>query len=220
MWKDLNIRKLLYQNRYKYLGKFPCDLSDRELLRGFKISGIHRGYSHFSPLWFKEFIELNKPQCVYDPCGGWGHRLLGSFDTKYIYNDNNYKTCNGIKNIIQMFDIKNTTVYTHDCSVFVPDDIFDCVFTCPPYFNTEVYTVPFESFEQYMVWWESTIKRINREGVRLFGLVINQEYKIALVDVLKKYGWVPKSYQPLSNSVSHLSRKLKSEYEELITLTR
>ncbi len=97
LFKDKHIRDKLLANRLKYIGKQRQDLTMREILRGFKISGIYTGFSHFSPLWIKAFIEQYKPKIIYDPCGGWGHRLLGalSTDTPYIYNDFWDKTFEG-----------------------------------------------------------------------------------------------------------------------------
>ena len=61
--------------------------STHVLLRGFKISGIHYGYSHFNPLIIKKFLEDTNAKICYDPCGGWGHRILGSMNIdKYIEN--------------------------------------------------------------------------------------------------------------------------------------
>ena len=57
LFRNDNIRNKLIQNREKYLNKTYENISDIELLRGFKISGIHQGFSHFSPLWIKAFIE-------------------------------------------------------------------------------------------------------------------------------------------------------------------
>ena len=87
LWQDKSVRKKLIENRVKYLGK--TKFSDREILRGFKVSGIHIGYSHFSPLWFKKYIQDENIKRVYDPCGGWGHRLIGAYisNIEYIYND-------------------------------------------------------------------------------------------------------------------------------------
>ena len=56
MWKDENVKRSLIVNRCHYLNKREDQLTDREILRGFKISGIHYGFSHFNPFWIKAFI--------------------------------------------------------------------------------------------------------------------------------------------------------------------
>ncbi|MBW2986724.1 very short patch repair endonuclease, partial [Candidatus Woesearchaeota archaeon] len=92
LWKDEKIRKKLIENRCKYLNKSENELTNNELLRGFKISGIVYGYSQFSPLWIKAFIEKYNVTSIYDPCAGWGHRLLGASKIKYIANDIDERT--------------------------------------------------------------------------------------------------------------------------------
>ena len=83
------IRNRLINNRVKYLHKPIEEISNTELLRGFKISGLYPSYSHFSPLWTKYFVEKYNLKYVADPFGGWGHHMIGfaAANCKYIYND-------------------------------------------------------------------------------------------------------------------------------------
>lgn len=81
-----NIQEKLFNNRLKYINKSKYKLSNLEILRGLKISGLcNNMFSHFSPLWLKAFIEQNNIKSIYDPCGGWGHRLIATNKIKYIY---------------------------------------------------------------------------------------------------------------------------------------
>jgi hypothetical protein len=124
LFQDKNIRDKLIDNRKRYLNKDTFTVF--ELLTGFKIAGIHYGYSHFNPLWFKWFIEKYNVTTCYDPCGGWGHRLLGGLNLKrYIYNDLSTTTYNNINNIINYFGITNTVTYNNDACNFIPNEEFE-----------------------------------------------------------------------------------------------
>ena len=111
-----------------------------DLLDGFKKSGIYYGYSHFNPLWFKWFILKFSCKVCYDPCGGWGHRVLGGLSLeKYIYNDLSQKTKLNVDCMLKKLGISNTVTSCNDARSYVPADDFDSMFTCPPYFNIEKY---------------------------------------------------------------------------------
>lgn len=123
LWRDsLLIRAKLLMNRNKYLHKKIKDLSDYELLSGFKKSGLHYGFSHASPAHIKKFIQDYNIKSIYDPFGGWGHRLLGSGDITYIYNDIDPKSFNGVTAIIKDFNLVNKICYNEDSSQFTPKE--------------------------------------------------------------------------------------------------
>lgn len=149
-----------------------------ELLRGFKISGIHYGYSHFNPLIIKKFLKDNNASICYDPCGGWGHRILGSIDIdKYIYNDLSYHTYMQCKTMCKTLNINNVEFYNKDANIFVPDDNFDVMFTCPPYYNIEEYECDgFESIEEYNDFLDNLFNIFyKKESCQIFGLVIRED---------------------------------------------
>lgn len=185
LWLDKEVRKYIYSNRKKYIGKDPSELNDREILRAFKISGIHYGFSHFSPFWIKEFIEEYGIKSLYDPCGGWGHRLLGSWDIEYIYNDIDKRTVDGVKKIYEEHrneKTKKKVFFNKDASEFSPKEEYEAVFTCPPYFNLEEYsdeetsTKKYSSYESWInVWWKGVIENCNPK--KYFAFVINEDLK-------------------------------------------
>jgi hypothetical protein len=183
---DPIIRRKLIENRIKYLNKKEYELTDKELLRGFKISGIHYGFSHFSSFWIKAFIKEFNINSVYDFCGGWGHRLLGAMNIDYIYNDIDKRTYNNCKKIFNDFDFlnKNKIFYNEDCSEFIPKEVYDAVLTCPPYYTTEIYNYKNTSTEKYSdysnwldTWWRLSIKNSVKNCKKYFSFVINNVYK-------------------------------------------
>lgn len=185
LFDDFFIRYKLFRNRQKYL-QLPFDeLTPIKLIKGFKISGIHYGYSMFNPVlakWFIQRYNLENKIC-YDPCGGWGHRLLGiaPFVKKYIYNDLSIHTLNGCKNIAKFCKLTNIDFYNEDAKTFNPNENYDFMFTCPPYYaenkNIEEYECDgFNSQEEYYDFITSLYdKFINKESCKIFALVIRED---------------------------------------------
>jgi hypothetical protein len=182
LWKnDEKIRDRLILNRMKYLNKKEDELTVDELLTGFKKSGIHYGYSHFNPLWFKWFLQKYNIKTCYDPCGGWGHRLLGALNIeKYIYNDLSKSTKENVDRIIDYFGIKNTKTFNEDARKFIPDDDFEAMFTCPPYFNVEEYECgKFDDRKQFDDFMDSLFDVfMKKENCWIFGVVIREDLMI------------------------------------------
>ena len=177
------MKRKLYANRIQYLKKDPDKITDFELLRGFKVSAIHYGYSHFSPYWIKKFIEEYNIQSLYDPTGGWGHRLLGAMSIDYIYNDLSKDTYEGVLDIENFLKenfstkIGNHKLYNEDASKFIPAEEYEAVFTCPPYFNVEDYGIgSFSSIEEYRSWWKRVVTLFTKDSTRIAGIVIGSDY--------------------------------------------
>jgi hypothetical protein len=216
MWKDSPlVRYKLLVNRMLYLDKPAKQINDKELLRGFSISGLYRGFSQHSPMWIKKFIEKYDVTSIYDPFGGWGHRLLGSGDIDYIYNDLDTRSCDGVSEIIRKFDLKNKVVYNRDAYSFTPEESYEAVFTCPPYYNLEVYQgTPVDvSYEKWVdVLWRNTVRCASKPGVHLFAFVMTNQYSQDLKQVCLEEGWVlDKEVEVGLNHKSHFSKNSKKK---------
>jgi hypothetical protein len=218
LWEKPEIREKLINNRLKYLFKEnESQLNDKELLRGFKISGIFIGYTHFSPLWVKGFIEKYNIHSIYDPCGGWGHRLLGAYNIKYIYNDSNPESFTGVKNISNFCQLKDKYFYNNDASEFTPLEFYDSVFTCPPYFNTEWYPGENSSINKYPLyeewlnsWWRKVIQKSVSPNVKIFAFAINNKFKEDMSNICIQEGLQLLEDTPLGiNSLNHFQRTSK-----------
>lgn len=193
LWRDYNIRQKIWINRSKYIDKHLSNITERDLLRGFKISGIHYGYSHFNPLWIKSFILKYNINSIFDPCGGWGHRMLGAWDIEYSYNDISEEIYN---NVIEMYNFinflypKNNKEFTNfDATEYIPYKKFDAVFTCPPYYDIEIYPSNKE-LENYEIWLESFWKKIVENSYiasnKYFSFVITNKMAKDLTIVAEK----------------------------------
>lgn len=221
LWQDKIIQQKLKENRRKYLNKDT--LTDREILRGFKISGIHTGYSHFSPLWLKKYAHEEGVSCIYDPCGGWGHRLIGAYlsDIDYIYNDMWDKTFVGSTNIAKFINYK-CTLYNNDCTRFRPQETYDCVFTCPPYYNVERYNGKlFKSIENYNSFIHTMLVNSIKPSVTRVGIVINDTYEQAITDNMdSSFKLVSRVVLGTSAAVSHFNKSTSSKKEVLLKYQR
>lgn len=215
LWKanENNLRSRLITNRLQYLNiENENDITPEIILDGFKRSGIYYGYSSFNPLWIKWFLEEFNINICYDPCGGWGHRLLGSQNIKhYIYNDLSKPIVNNVKNIIKEFNINNVTIYNNDASVFIPTEDYEAIFTCPPYFNTEVFPCgKFEDNQTYFNLIDGIFKSFyEKESCRIMGLVLREDclQEKHLSKIFEKHN--------LSIQRSHISKGKKTKQEYL-----
>lgn len=212
LWNSSDeIKQKIILNRIKYLNKDIDELTSIDILTGFKRAGMYYGFSHFNPLWFKWFIEKYKISSCYDPCGGWGHRLLGGLSLKkYIYNDLSITTKENVDNIINFFGIQNTETYSNDARKFIPDFDFEAMFTCPPYFNIEHYECgDFKNMEEYNNFIDCLFNTfINKQSCKIFGIIIRED----LLDI-KKY--VPNETYLLQKYKSQHITKNKQFYEKL-----
>lgn len=206
------LRRKLIQNRMKYLNKKESELTINDLLRGFKISGIHYGYSHFNPEWTNWFINKFGIKSVYDPCGGWGHHMLGMLNCKkIIYNDLSTSTYEGVCKMKNYFNIDNLFCYNNDACIYVPENV-DAWFMCPPYYNLESYDCgAFKDIAEYtdflnkvfIIWFEQNTASI-------FGLIIREDFYDLIDERFKKFLIMKNK---LNSVTSHLVKSKKyNEY--------
>ena len=186
LWQNLEIREKLIKNRCKYLNKKEEELTQNDLLLGFKKSHIYKGYSSFSTTLIRAFINEYNIKSIYDPTAGWGHRLLGAWNIVYHYNDTNTKLSEKMREIINFYSKikrpKEKILTNFDAASYVPTDKYDAVFTCPPYWNTEKYNhegdswIGFKSYDDWLIgWWRKVVK--NAEKVApIFVYIVNEKF--------------------------------------------
>lgn len=207
----------LYKNRFDYLHKTPNQLSDLEILRGLNISGKIRAYTIFNNIGLNQFIEKYKVDAIYDPCAGWGERLLtcALHNIDYYGFDINKNLDTGYQEIIDTFDL--TQEYNSD----IQDNIrhYNTLFTCPPYWNTEVYSTNGAenlSYEDFLLWWKNIVHKSN---CVLVAYQINQKYKNDMNQQLLNIGYDFIEEIILPTRSSHFNRKNginnKTEYESI-----
>lgn len=224
--QDSKTVKKLLQNRYQYLNK--TDLTQKEIFDGLSKAGIQRGYSTFSPLIAKAFIRNFKVSSIYDPFGGWGSRMLGAWDIRYHYNDANPLLVEKIKEMhefySQVHEGGKKTFSTNDAASYTPDEYFDAVFTCPPYFDVEDYNFEkdsskiFPNYEEWLdIWWRKVIQN-SKKVAPIFAYVVSSDFVEDMNRVLIEEGYgLIDTKQTTVKKKNHLSSS-KEEFLHIFKL--
>ena len=201
-------RRKLIQNRIKYLNKSEDELTVNDIITGFKKSGIYYGYSHFNPEWTNWFVNKFNIKTIYDPCGGWGHHLLGMLSCeKIIYNDINNETCNNVISMKDYFNIDNLEIHCGDGTEYIPENV-DAFFMCPPYYNVEKYGKEhiFKNIDEYKEFLNKIFDIWNFcNKAKVFGLIIREDF----IDLIN-YPYYEKYEIKMGNT--HLGKKKYKEY--------
>ena len=223
------VQAFLYANRYKYLNKLPHELTDRMLLRAFRISGLHMGYTSFNSALMRQVIEKYNVKSVYDPCAGWGERMMtcGKLGVSYEGCDINVELFEGYKKLYELIDGFKPVLHNNDsANQFVTGDA-DAIITCPPYKNIEVYSengAENLSDEEFAAWWGEVVKNCSYSNAKVFAVQTNQACRSVFIDALVEQGWELKEELLFdSNQKSHFHRvsgMTKREYESMLVFVR
>ena len=126
----------------------------------------------FSPIMTKSIISELKCKTVFDPCIGWGGRMLGTTclgkDYQYTGCEPFTKTFQGLEKIVKDMNLKDQVkLYNQpveDVLENIQDQTFDMCLTSPPYFDLEVYShedsQSIKKYETYEEWILQFIKPI------------------------------------------------------------
>jgi hypothetical protein len=218
---DPEWRRRLIDNCKAFLYKKEHQLNDKEMLRQIKIAGLHQGFSHHSSFWIKAFIEKYQITSIGDPCSGWGQRLIGASGIKYISNDIDAETIAGQQKIRSLLG-SDVTFYCQDASTFSPAEEYEAVFTCPPYFTTEIYfgdhtsTAKYPKLEDWVnQWWGQVIDHWWKPTTKYFAFVINNEYKEQLKKVCQNKHMKLLEEIPVGkpNNLNHFQRTAKNSFK-------
>lgn len=223
------VQAFLYANRYKYLNKLPHELTDRMLLRAFRISGLHMGYTSFNSALMRQVIEKYNVKSVYDPCAGWGERMMtcGKLGVSYEGCDINSELFEGYKKLYELIDGFKPVLHNNDSANQLVTGDADAVITCPPYKNIEVYSdngAENLSDEDFAAWWGEVVKNCSYSNVKVFAVQTNQACRKVFADALAEQGWQLKEELVFDNNQkSHFHRSNgndKHEYESMLVFVR
>lgn len=225
------IRARIYANRLKYLGKGPSELTNREILRGFRISGMIRGYSGYHVDGMVEVLKRYGIKSVYDPCAGWGERMLGCAlsGVEYLGVDINENLFDGYCEMMDRYGLDKASFICGDSSKLdLTHARHDCVFTCPPYGSSEIYTsVGAENLDDagFLAWWRSVVRHSIGADTRVFAYQIDRAHRDAMNQVLLDLGWrLDYQLRVREGAVDHMSRskgsKSRKNFEEIQVFAR
>ena len=171
--------------------------------------------SIFKPLLAKWILQkyARPDSVVWDPCAGFGGRLLGFLATcpkgRYIACEPNGATWKELTNLISIVKDKNVEIHQTALENFTFQESFaDLVFTCPPYRDKEIYCR--DSNQAYIRYatvqaWESDFmgklmsqayKSLKRGGRAI--IVFDQKNSISCIRAAIRVGFI---VQPSDNII-------------------
>ncbi len=165
LWTEDNIKRT-----FKSLDKPNRTVNSNfsEFKRALKFNPV----TIYSPIMTKSIVKELDCKTVFDPCIGWGGRMLG---TTCLGNDYHYtgcepftKTFRGLRNMIKDLNIESQVNIYHSPVESILDVIndkrYDMCLTSPPYYDLEVYsheeTQSIKKYQTYEEWLNEFIKPI------------------------------------------------------------
>lgn len=223
------VRAFLYANRWKYIHKLPNELTDRMLLRAFRISGLYVGYTSFDNAMMLKVIEKYGVTSVYDPCSGWGERMVtcGLLGVDYEGCDINDRLTNGYNKLIGLIDGFKPLMHINDSAKQDVEHDVDAIITCPPYMDVEIYTdkgAEHYDVDEFKNWWEDVVAKCSATNAKVFAVQTNQACRDIFLSGMEGAGWKLSEELTYNNArVSHFHRtgkSVKHEFESMLVMTR
>lgn len=228
--KNMSLRGFLYANRHKYTGKLPGELSDLQLIRGFTVSGVLKGYTVFDTTAMDEAMTKYGILSVYDPCAGWGERMLycHHHGIPYVGVDVNRALEPGYGTMVEELGMERQRFVIDDSSRRVPNVHADAVVTCPPYGGIEIYSAAgAENLDDagFLAWWSQVVSNAMAANPRLFCFQINRRWRDNMLEIVEKAGFRLVDEIFCQRRSSHLTRGKggvdhKREQESMLVLER
>ena len=183
------LRARLLANRLHYLGRLPE--SALEVVRGLSISGEIRSYSTFINTAMMAVLDQYKPTSVYDPCSGWGERMLTCVQRGVTYTgtDISEAVVEAHKSLIDRLGLTHADVTLGDSATRdMRGGTHEMVLTCPPYGSTEVYTkngAENLDDEAFLDWWKQVVTMSVSETTRVFAFQISELWRERMSTVVQ-----------------------------------
>lgn len=175
------LRARLFANRLHYLGRLPE--SALEVVRGLSISGEIRSYSTFVNTAMLAVLDKYEPTHMYDPCSGWGERMLtcAQRGVTYTGTDISEAVVEAHQGLIDRLSLTNVSVALGDSATRdMRGGTHEMVLTCPPYGDTEIYTSQgAENLddEAFLEWWKQVVSMSVAPSTRVFAFQISEKWR-------------------------------------------
>ena len=184
------LRARLLANRLHYLGRLPE--SALEVVRGLAISGEIRSYSTFVNTAMTAVLDQYTPTSLYDPCSGWGERMLtcAGRGVTYIGTDISESVVQAHQGLIDRLGLSNAHVTLGDSAARdMRGGTHEMVLTCPPYGDTEIYTengAENLDDEAFLDWWKQVVMMSVSETTRVFAFQISEKWRKRMSTVVQE----------------------------------
>lgn len=207
------LRARLLANRLHYLGRLPE--SALEIVRGLAISGEIRSYSTFINTAMTAVLDQYKPMSLYDPCSGWGERMLTCAGRGVMYTgtDISEAVVQAHKSLIDRLGLAHADVTLGDSAIRdMRGGTHEMVLTCPPYGDTEIYTKNgAENLDDtaFLEWWGSVVRMSVAPSTHVFAFQISEKWRQRMTGIAGQElgkGWRLADEIDASTSDSHFQR--------------
>ena len=187
------------------------------------------GYTSFNSTLMRQVIEKYNIKSVYDPCAGWGERMMtcGKLGVSYEGCDINSELFDGYKKLYDLIDGFKPVLHNNDSANQLITGAADAIITCPPYKGIEVYSengAENLSDEDFAAWWGEVVKNCSYSNAKVFAVQTNQACRSVFMDALVAQGWQLKEELVFDNNQkSHFHRvsgMTKREYESMLVFVR
>lgn len=224
-YRGMPLQSYLYLNRKKYLGKSPDQLSDLELMRSFTIAGVLKGYTAFDVSLMDQAVQEFHISSVYDPCAGWGERMLYCYSHGISYHgvDINKSLAPGYERMKLDFGMVEQSATFGDSAEVPLTGSADAVITCPPYGNQEIYSMSgAENFPEkdFLDWWKKVVENSKALSPKYFCFQINQKWLAPMSQVVEQCGFHLVRQLDARRKSSHMTRRngknQKREFESML----
>ena len=205
-WTKTNLEKCLRWNRKSHSTPYLS-----EIKRGiYFCCGLTKS-TMYRPQLSKLLCMKYSPTNVFDPCAGWGGRMLGAVASgaNYIAFEPNTETFYNLQKIINFLNIeKQVKIICDDAMNMDYYDFpnYDMIITSPPYFDVEIYSKEktqsitklndYDSWKDYFLKGiiEKSITRLNEDGVSCWnvGKVGKKDMRKDVIEIHKQFDY---SYQ-------------------------
>ena len=82
----------------------------------------------------------------------------------------------------------NVFFNNNDAEDFIPVQDYEAVFTCPPYFNQEIYSdkgAEHLSKKDFLIWWSNVVKTAtSKDSCKIFAFIISNKFKEKMMSVV------------------------------------
>lgn len=158
-------------------------------------------YTNFNVNMMNKLIQKYHPTSVFDPCAGWGHRMLmcQSYGIEYLgidirqeSIDNNRRMGEYVGDMDKIHLICDDGASQHVNQVLKDSKPVDMMFTCPPYFSDEIYSdigAENKSHNEFLNWWKQIITICKENNIKYVAFQITQKYGEELKAVTTDTGY-------------------------------
>ena len=204
-WKDPVIMNKVREWGLKGMSKLWLSWIRRAV---YMCSGLPQS-SFYRPHFSKQIAMMTgkKHGTLFDPCAGWGGRMLGAVSNnwKYVGCEPNVDTYKNLMRVVEFLEIQdNVTLYNIPAETFDTKSINpDVVLTSPPYFNLEVYSddisQSYNQFNSYDNWhnnWmlpliTNCLSVLKDDGISAWNVMNFKKHDLVgdMVNIHNKRGW-------------------------------